>query len=60
MQLETGVRLDGEVELPGGDAVAWRELATETATLLAKSDGGPCLRPRAAVWGAWDAEEEAC
>jgi len=60
VQLETGVRLDGEVELPSGEAVAWRELATETATLLVKSDGGPCLRPRAAVWGAWDAEEEAC
>lgn len=60
VQLETGVRLDGEIELPGGEAVAWRELAAETATLLVKSDGGPCLREREAVWAAWDPRAASC
>ena len=54
VERETGVRLDGEVELPDGAAVAWRELAAATATLLVKTDGGPALRDRGAVWSAWD------
>jgi phosphoribosyl-dephospho-CoA transferase len=54
VQLGTGVRLDGEVELPDGAAVAWPELAAATPRLLVKTDAGPALRERASVWSAWE------
>lgn len=43
----TDPRLDGEFELPGGDAVAWRELLTDAPLLLVKGTGEAALRPRA-------------
>jgi phosphoribosyl-dephospho-CoA transferase len=46
-------RLDGEVILPGGDAVAWRELADGAERLLVKSATAVALRPRAAVLEVW-------
>lgn len=49
----SAVRIDGEVELPTGEAVAWRELAAAGEKILVKSDAGPSLRPRASVWSAW-------
>ena len=42
-------RLDGELILPGGGAVAWRELARRPDELLVKGVGGPALRPRPSV-----------
>jgi len=42
-------RLDGELILPGGAAVAWRELARRPDELLVKGTGGPALRPRPSV-----------
>jgi phosphoribosyl-dephospho-CoA transferase len=52
-QAASTVRLDGEVELPSGEAVAWRELAGSTSQVLVKSDTGPRLAARALVWSAW-------
>jgi phosphoribosyl-dephospho-CoA transferase len=40
-------RLDGEVILPDGGAVAWREAASESATLLVKTLSDVSLVPRA-------------
>ena len=37
-------RLDGELILPGGEAVAWREFARRPDELLVKGTGGPALR----------------
>jgi phosphoribosyl-dephospho-CoA transferase len=45
-------RLDGEVLLPGGRAVAWRELAGGAARVLVKSSDAVALEPRARVM-AW-------
>jgi len=61
-QIETNssVRIDGEIELPSGEAVAWRELAASGATLLVKSDAGPSLRPRESVWSAWALAAQPC
>ena len=42
-------RLDGELILPGGAAVAWRELARRPDELLVKGTGGPALCPRPSV-----------
>jgi phosphoribosyl-dephospho-CoA transferase len=42
-------RLDGELILPGGGAVAWRELARRPDELLVKGAGGPALRPRLSI-----------
>ena len=42
-------RLDGELILPGGGAVAWREFARRPDELLVKGAGGPALRPRPSV-----------
>ncbi|KAB7543899.1 malonate decarboxylase holo-[acyl-carrier-protein] synthase [Verminephrobacter eiseniae] len=47
------VRLDGEIELPSGAAVSWRELALPGPQILVKSDRGASLWPRPAVWAAW-------
>jgi phosphoribosyl-dephospho-CoA transferase len=40
-------RLDGEIALPDGRAVAWREAASESATLLVKTLSDVSLVPRA-------------
>ncbi len=40
-------RLDGEIVLPGGGAVAWREAASDAATLLVKTRSEVALVPRA-------------
>ena len=39
-------RLDGEIVLPGGRAVAWREAASPSATLLVKTVCSVALVPR--------------
>ncbi|MBA3595964.1 MAG: malonate decarboxylase holo-[acyl-carrier-protein] synthase [Methylibium sp.] len=56
----SAVRIDGEVELPTGEAVAWRELAAASEKILVKSDAGPSLRPRASVWSAWAPVAQPC
>lgn len=45
-------RLDGEIALPDGRAVAWRELARRPDTVLVKGHGGPWIVPIASVTGA--------
>jgi phosphoribosyl-dephospho-CoA transferase len=47
-------RLDGEVLLPGGRAVSWRELASGAARVLVKRAGGGALVPVAEVRRALD------
>ena len=47
------IRIDGEIETPSGEAVAWRELAGSGDKLLVKSDAGPALRSRHDIWSAW-------
>lgn len=42
-------RLDGEVLLPGGGAVSWRELASGAARVLVKRSAGAALAPVAEV-----------
>jgi phosphoribosyl-dephospho-CoA transferase len=44
-----GPRLDGEILLPDGGAVAWRELAARPSKLLVKGPMDVTLRDRAAV-----------
>jgi phosphoribosyl-dephospho-CoA transferase len=44
-----GPRLDGEIMLPDGGAVAWRELAARPSKLLVKGPMDVTLRDRAAV-----------
>src|SRR3954447_17708746 len=44
-----GPRLDGEILLPDGGAVAWRELASRPSKLLVKGPMDVTLRDRAAV-----------
>lgn len=40
----SGLRADGEVRFPNGDAVAWRELTTDASRVLVKRDDGVALR----------------
>lgn len=54
------MRIDGEIELPDGYCVAWRELAQDGARMLTKSDRGPQLRSREQVWSTWPTERSAC
>lgn len=42
----SGRRADGELHLPGGAGVCWRELAGEAARVLVKSAAGVALRGR--------------
>ena len=42
----TGRRADGEVVLPSGDAVCWRELSSESSRVLVKSASSVALRAR--------------
>jgi phosphoribosyl-dephospho-CoA transferase len=51
--------LDGELLLPGGRAVAWREALTGAGRLLVKSADGVSLEPAGAVLGAAVAAPEA-
>lgn len=44
------MRLDGEVELPSGEAVNWRELAAAPRQVLLKSSQGARLAATHAVW----------
>ncbi len=44
-------RFDGEIMLPDGSAVAWREWAGSGETVLTKAHDGPDLRSRAALMG---------
>jgi phosphoribosyl-dephospho-CoA transferase len=44
------VRLDGELELPGGAAVNWRELANEGGELLVKTMDGVEVRTRVGLF----------
>lgn len=50
----TDPRLDGELELPGGDGVAWRELLGGAALLLVKGGTDATLRPRTALLDSLD------
>ncbi|MFC6841112.1 malonate decarboxylase holo-[acyl-carrier-protein] synthase [Xanthomonas theicola] len=50
-----GRRVDGEVLLPDGSAVSWRELAGDSAQLLVKALRDCRLQPRAALLQAWAA-----
>lgn len=43
----TAPRIDGELALPGGEAVAWRELLSDAPLLLVKGSTEAALRPRA-------------
>ncbi|WP_009523321.1 malonate decarboxylase holo-[acyl-carrier-protein] synthase [Imbroritus primus] len=52
-------RLDGEIRLPDGATVNWRELAGEASRLLVRTDAGPVLRSRAEVWATWDTAAQA-
>lgn len=45
-EVETGRRADGEVLLPGGAGVCWRELARGDARALVKTAAAVTLRPR--------------
>jgi phosphoribosyl-dephospho-CoA transferase len=45
-------RLDGELSLPGGRAVAWRELLSRPRTILVKSDAAVSLERTAEVLAA--------
>ncbi len=47
--IEAKPRLDGELQLPGGDAVSWRELAQRPERVLVKMPAGVALRPLAQV-----------
>ncbi len=44
------IRLDGELELPDGNTVAWRELAMMPDKILVKSDQGPTLQNCSEIW----------
>jgi phosphoribosyl-dephospho-CoA transferase len=50
-----GCRADGEVLLPDGDAVSWRELAGDSAQLLVKALRDCRLQPRTELLQAWGA-----
>jgi phosphoribosyl-dephospho-CoA transferase len=52
VQAAASVRIDGEIELPCGGAVAWREWAGSSRTVVVKTSIGPELRNRDAVWPA--------
>lgn len=54
LEARTPMRLDGEVEGQGGDAVNWRELAGNATELLVKSSGGARLAPRISMVAAWN------
>jgi phosphoribosyl-dephospho-CoA transferase len=60
LDASSATRLDGEVETPAGDGVAWRELAGAGDTILVKCDTGALLRPRASVWAAWEKASSPC
>ncbi|MCE7506738.1 malonate decarboxylase holo-[acyl-carrier-protein] synthase [Polynucleobacter sp. IMCC30063] len=44
------IRLDGELELPDGNTVAWRELSIMPDKILVKSDHGPSLQNCSEIW----------
>lgn len=50
-----GHRVDGELLLPDGDALSWRELAGDSAQLLVKALRDCRLQPRAELLQAWGA-----
>ncbi|PPV05488.1 phosphoribosyl-dephospho-CoA transferase [Xanthomonas bromi] len=50
-----GLRADGELLLPGDNAVNWREYASHTQKLLVKSNQGCRLLPRTALFPVWSA-----
>ncbi|MBB5865111.1 malonate decarboxylase holo-[acyl-carrier-protein] synthase [Xanthomonas sp. 3058] len=50
-----GLRADGELLLPDGSAVNWREYAGSAQQVLVKSDHGCRLLPRAALFPVWSA-----
>lgn len=55
-----GLRADGEVELPDGTAVAWRELAVEPRRVLVKATTGVALRPLAELLRLFPLHTAAC
>ena len=55
-----GLRVDGEIELPDGTAVAWRELAMGPRTVLVKATAGVALRPLAELLRLFPTETAVC
>ena len=55
---ETGLRADGEVQLPDGSGVCWRELASESKQVLVKSTDSVSLQQREVALDAVDANRE--
>lgn len=53
-------RIDGEIVLPSGEGIAWRELAARPRELLARSLGGVRLLAPADVDAAFRRQEAAC
>ena len=51
-QRDTGLRADGELLLPRGDAVAWREIGSASDRILVKHRDRVSLQPWPACW--WD------
>ncbi|BDB30013.1 malonate decarboxylase holo-[acyl-carrier-protein] synthase (plasmid) [Cupriavidus sp. P-10] len=49
------LRMDGEIELPSGGGVSWRELAGKSRKLLVKTVRGHALLPRAEILESWEA-----
>lgn len=54
------MRVDGEIEFPSGAAVAWRELASNSARVLVKTDTGPVMRSRASILSEFPAAPDLC
>jgi phosphoribosyl-dephospho-CoA transferase len=50
LDADASVRLDGELELPDGAAVNWRELAQNGNQLLVKTMNGVEVRTRALLF----------
>jgi phosphoribosyl-dephospho-CoA transferase len=60
MEGTSSMRVDGEIESPNGGAVAWRELAGDSARILVKADSGPRLQSRASFLAEWDEAMQPC
>jgi phosphoribosyl-dephospho-CoA transferase len=50
LEAASPMRLDGEIESPGGDAVNWRELARGTPQVLVKTNRGARLAAADTIW----------
>jgi phosphoribosyl-dephospho-CoA transferase len=55
-----GLRADGEIELPDGTGIAWRELAAKPRKVLVKATTGVALTPLAELLRRFPVEPAAC